>query len=457
MTQQRFFALEQQAISPVPHDQRRGRSRELVAIWFGMNMSPITIVTGAGATTVFGLSLWWAFVAILAGHAIGGIGMALHAAQGPRLGVPQMLQARGQFGSYGAALIIVLALVMYIGVFASNLLVATDSFAAVQPDVDRGWVIIGVTLISLVISAFGYFLVRRIAALGSYIVGGLVVVAFIVIVSTNDIGSYLGIGSFNLVGFLSMLAIGVVWQLAYAPYVSDYSRYMPVSTGSRGAFWASFSGCVASSVLLMTVGAVVGLITQNTNTMEALFSLLGGWLGVTVLIAFGIVVGAVNSINLYSSCLCTLTLIETFRPGWDPRATARLVTTLALTAVGVILAFAASSDFVTFWFAFLSLLLYALIPWSAINLVDYYLLRHGEYVVSDFFVRGGGVYGRWNVAALLSFALGVLVQIPFMVLPFFTGGLAAALGGIDVAWLVGFALSGAVYYVAMRRTAVLSA
>lgn len=450
MSQRRLFALEKQAIAPIPVEDRRGRSRELVAIWFGMNLSPITIVTGAGATTLFGLSLWWALVAIILGNAIGGVGMALHAAQGPRLGVPQMLQARGQFGAYGAAVIVVLALIMYVGVFASNLLVATDSFRAAAPDIDTTVMIVVVGAISLVVAAFGYFLVRRLAAWGSYIVGGLVLVALIAILSTNDVATYFEVGSFEVVGFLSMLAISVVWQMAYAPYVSDYSRYMPADTGSRGAFWASFSGCVASTVLLMGVGALVGVITQDPNTMAGLFTLISGPLGIFVLIALGIVVGTVNSINLYSSTLCTLTLVETFKPGWLPSVRARLTTTVLLAAVGVALAFGASSDFVTFWFSFLTLLLYALIPWSAINLVDYYLIRHGNYSVADFFAPGGGIYGKWNVAALASFAIGVAVQIPFMVLPFYTGPLAQAIGGIDIAWLVGFLVSGGLYFATAR-------
>ena len=46
---------------------------------------------------------------------IGTIFMALHAAQGPRLGVPQMVQSRGQFGAKGAAFVVALVAFMYVG------------------------------------------------------------------------------------------------------------------------------------------------------------------------------------------------------------------------------------------------------------------------------------------------------------------------------------------------------
>ena len=137
MTGGRLFTVERQTIAPIPEDERHGTSRGLVAIWFGMNMTPLAVVTGATATTVLGLSLGWAIVAVLVGNMLGGIGMALHAAQGPRLGVPQMLQARGQFGAYGAAVIVLVALVMFVGYFSSNLVVAAGSVHQIAPGMDE--------------------------------------------------------------------------------------------------------------------------------------------------------------------------------------------------------------------------------------------------------------------------------------------------------------------------------
>jgi len=37
-------------------------------------------------------------------------------------------------------------------------------------------------------------------------------------------------------------------------------------------------------------------------------------------------------------------------------------------------------------------LLFFLVPWSAINLVDYYLVKHGRYDVQSFF-KPDGIYG----------------------------------------------------------------
>lgn len=445
-----LFSVEKQTIGPIPADERHGTSRGLLAIWFGMNMTPLTVVTGATATTVLHLPIGWAIVAVLVGNVLGGVGMALHSAQGPGLGVPQMLQARGQFGAYGASIIVVVALVMFVGYFSSNLVVATDSISQVVPAVGGRTGLVLCTALSLVISVFGYRLIRQFTAWSAYVVGALVLVAFAGVLAGGHLGAVLTAGRFTVAGFCATVAIGVVWQLTYAPYVSDYSRYMPQATGARGAFWGTYVGCVASSSLLMVLGGLVGASTGTGEAMAGLSGLLGHTVGFVVLLGFAVAAGLGNSVNVYCSSLCALTVGETFRRGWMPGMRARLVTTLLLHLVGLGIAAATQTSFAATYFSFLSVLLYVLIPWSAVNLVDYYLVRHADYDVAAFFRPDGGRYGRWNAGALGVFAIGVLVQVPFMATGLYTGAAARALGGVDLAWLVGLTVSGAGYYLLAR-------
>ena len=119
--------IEDKTIQPIPPDERHGKTRDLFSLWFGSNIMLLTVVTGALATSVYGLPFWLAVIAIVVGNLVGAVFMALHSAQGPRLGVPQMMQTRGQFGSYGSLIVIVLVVVMYVGFFASNLVLAGQS------------------------------------------------------------------------------------------------------------------------------------------------------------------------------------------------------------------------------------------------------------------------------------------------------------------------------------------
>ena len=64
----------------------------------------------------------------------------------------------------------------------------------------------------------------------------------------------------------------------------------------------------------------------------------------------------------------------------------------------------------------LTLMLYLLVPWTALNLVDFFFVRRGHYAITDIF-RPDGVYGAWGWRGLTAYALGFAAEIPFMVLP----------------------------------------
>lgn len=121
MTTEQPTRPEIHTIQPISPAERHGTARDLFTVWFGSNLMLLTIVTGALAVTVFKLPFLGAVIALTGGNLAGGVFMALHAAQGPTLGVPQMVQTRGQFGSLGALLVVGVVIIMYVGFFASNL------------------------------------------------------------------------------------------------------------------------------------------------------------------------------------------------------------------------------------------------------------------------------------------------------------------------------------------------
>lgn len=440
----KIVTFERRHIRPIPDDERHGTRRGLFFVWLGINMLPLTVVTGALGPSLFGLSLGWTILAVVIGNVVGGLGAALHASQGPQLGIPQMLQARGQFGYYGGSLLALIALVMFLGFFASNLVVAAQSFAAVFGGEDLNGAIVVCALVALAVAIFGYDLVRKLMAVFSVVIGALVLISIVIAVA-NPVAfvPHADLG-YNTAGFFGMLAIGVTWQLAYAPYVSDYSRYLPREGGAKQAFWATYSGLVLGTVLVMILGALVGLTTQDGDAMAALGALLGGF-GPVVLFAFGVASAIMNSSNIYSGVMCSLTVLETISSRISINTSKRVVMTVVYALLAMAGALLGKDDFLVIFGDFVTILLYVLIPWSAINLVDYFILRKGHYAVDDMFRRDGGVYGRWDGIGLVAYLIGMLVQIPFMVTNMYTGPLAAPLGFVDVAWIVGFIVPAVVY------------
>lgn len=89
-------------------------------------------------------------------------------------------------------------------------------------------------------------------------------------------------------------------------------------------------------------------------------------------------------------------------------------------------------------------MLYLLVPWSAINLTDFYLVRRGQYDVDALF-EAQGRYRRWAWPGLLAYLGGLLCMLPFFALGDYLGPAVAALRYADVAFLVGFFSSGLCY------------
>ena len=444
--------LEINTIQPIAVDQRHGTAADLFTVWFGSNLMLLTIVTGGLAVTIFALPFGWAVAALVIGNLVGAVFMALHAAQGPTLGVPQMIQTRGQFGSVGSLLVVGIVIVMYVGFLASNLVLGGEALASAAPGVSDTPGIALVGVLGVVAAIWGHDLIHAYARVMSWVAGLVLLITFAWIIGVHGLpADFLSRNSVSASGLLGTISAGALWQIAYAPYVSDYSRYMPRETGVRPAFWASYWGCTLGSVLPMVLGAMIGLASDQKSLVSGLASLTRG-IAPLVLIVFSVGIAAANAMNLYCGALSTLTFGQTLFARWRPGARARTITVVVLFGLSLAGALLGKDSFLDTYTDFLLLLLYVLVPWTAINLVDYYLLRHGQYDVASFFRRDGGIYGRVNAVAVQCYLIGILVQLPLVATPLYTGPLARAMGGLDLSWLVGLAVTGPGYYWLARRS-----
>lgn len=445
--------VEQHTIYQIPLDQRHGTWKDLFTIWFGSNIMMLTIVTGALATSVFKLDFVSSCLSIIVGNMVGAIFMALHSAQGARLGVPQMVQTRGQFGTIGAVLVVAIVIIMYVGFLASNIVLGGQSLHTISGGINEHALIVFIAVVSVVATIFGHDLIHAYARFLTWASGAALVISFGWIVLVHGLpGNFLAMNSFSAAGFFSMVSVGALWQIAYAPYVSDYSRYMPHDTGAKDAFWASYWGCSLGSIFPMILGALLGLVAANGDPVGGLTAFTG-IAAIPIVIIFSVGIAGTNAMNLYCGVLSTITLIHTFVPSWKAGATARAVTAIIITLIGVAIALFAAGDFLTNYTNFILMLLYVLVPWTAINLVDFYLVRHGDYDVSAFFTAEGGIYGRFNKAAIFCYILGILIQLPFVSTELYTGPIAKALNGVDLSWIVGLVVISPIYYFMARRSA----
>jgi len=442
--------IEQHTIYQIPLDQRHGKPRQLFTLWFGANLNVLTVVTGALGTTIFHQSFLSALLAILLGNLVGTIFMALHAAQGPRLGVPQMVQSRGQFGAKGAGFVVALVAFMYVGYAGTAFVTGGQSVHFIVPALGADAAIIAIGAVSLVAAIYGHDLIHFSTRMMTYISGSALLIAFVWVLLVTPIpGYFLTEGSFSAVGFFKMVSMGALWQLGYAPYVSDYSRYLPPDSGPRQAFWACYWGTALGGILPMILGAMIGPAVIDGNVVTAIAQLTGRVSFIIILLLVpGVAVA--GAICLYGGALAMITLGHTLLPRWRITHRARIVIAATIFAIALLISIVGEANFLSLYSHFNELLLYLLVPWTAVNLIDYYLIRFGEYHVDSFFAADGGVYGHYNVTALACYLVGIVVQIPFVAADFYTGPFARALGGVDISWVVGIAVVSPVYYFAVR-------
>ena len=438
--------IEKHTIGYVPPEDRHGKVRDLFTLWFGGNIAPLPIVTGALGVQLFHLNLIWGIVAILVGHLIGGVLMALHSAQGPQMGIPQMIQSRAQFGSLGALLVVIIAGVMYIGFFASNIVLAGKSLHGVADSVPVPVGIVIGAVGSGVIGIIGYRFIHVLNRIGTWVLGIGIVVGFAYILTHIQSDDFLSRGGFNISGWLATVSLAALWQIAFAPYVSDYSRYLPADVPVASTFWATYLGSALGSSLAFIFGAVAVLaVPAGADTMDAVKQATGA-IGPLMLLLFLLSVISHNALNLYGAVLSIITLVQTFAWRWIPTARSRAVLSVIVLGACCVMAVSAAADFIGHFVDLVLALLVVLVPWTAINLIDFYAIHKGKYDIASIFRVDGGLYGRYNPQALLAYAIGIIVQIPFMNTPLYVGQISSYINGADLSWLVGLVVTSPLYY-----------
>ena len=307
-------------------------------------------------------------------------------------------------------------------------------------------------LAAVTLAAVGYDLIhvaQRLVA--SVLIVALLVFTVTVVRRTQLPAAGFDLQHFRTVPFFAQFFAAASYQIAWSIYVSDYSRYLPRDVGVGASFWWTYLGGFIGGAWTMLVGTVAASSFPGVEVAMALQATadhaLPGF-GKPLLLCSLLGLLTITSLNCYGASLTLMSMIDSLKTG-RPTLLERACTLLVATAAATVIALASSQDFVEEFGEFLAVLLYLFTPWTAINLVDFYVVRKGHYSVREIF-NAHGMYGRWNWRGLLAYFMGFAAMIPFFSTGSYTGPLARALGGADVAMLVGLPISSGVYWWACR-------
>ena len=447
----RQSGVEVRSIDYVPLSERHGHLWHLGPLWFMGNAQIATLAVGVVGVSAGG-NLFWSLVAIAAGVLTGTFFMAFHSAQGPQLGLPQMIQSRPQFGYVGALFVWLFAYLQYAGFNVFNTILAGQS-ANTTIHVNEKLGIVVATVLAVVIALIGYDFIHRVEQGLTY--------TFLVIFGVFTIGAIatlhlpagaLDPGKFDIVPFLTQFGVTAGYQISWAIYVSDYSRYLPPDVTVRKTFWWTYWGSGLGAAWLMGLGALLassaGDAFDTVKSIDAAANGVFDGFGTVVLLFAALGLISVTALNLYGGSLTLISAIDSIR-SVRPTLAVRIATISFTAALSLVVALISSESFLTNFENFLLLILYLFIPWTAINLIDYYVVRRGHYAVEEIF-KPRGIYGRWGWRGILAYAIGFGCMVPFFSTPSFTGPIAKAMSGADLSLFVGLPIAGGLYLLFAR-------
>ena len=446
------LTIESHGFDPIPETARYGSVSRLFTVWFTPNLVPAAFFVGTLAAAGFlQVGFVTGVLAIIVGNVIGSALVGALSTMGPATGMAQMPLARLAFGK-SIVLPGFLNWLSCIGWDGVN-----NVFGAAAITLLTGLPfpisLLIVVLAQAALGVIGYEAIHTFEKYMAIVLGVMFAVLTFAIITGGQAstGRTDGMTGADQIGaFVLFAAISASFVLAWGLYASDYSRYLPVDTSRSKIFWYTVAGLTLSAGWIEILGLAVadkstGPAVETINTI-----LGGGLLGALAMIAIAIGTVAVNAMNDYTGSLSLLAAGVRIRRVYSAIAVAVLgfFFTLYLNAGELQLKFESYLLFILYWVT----------PWAGVILADWMLrgaprrldVRH----LTDFAALPSGVL------ALVAMIVGFVVSLPFQTSAFgqeiadATGlpinAWAPALNFADIAFIVGFVVAAAIYWLGAR-------
>src|ERR1700678_1212704 len=444
-------------LAPATNDRRHWGTYSFAALWVSMSVKILTYMLGASLIQG-GMNWKQAVATVFPGNTIVLIPMLLNSHPGARYGIPFPVLARASFGVLGANFAAILRALVACGWFGIQTGIGGEAINTLITTLVPVW---GQVAHSTAICFVAFWLINLLV-----ILKGIEYIRFLQGISAPIL---LAVG---------LLLLGWAYKAAggFGPMLSAPSRFVsfsdflkfliPALNGTVG-FWATVSLNIpdftrfAKSQRQQVIGQALGLPTTMT-----LYSLIGIlvtsatvviygtaiWDPVQLLTRFHSPVAVV--ISLIAILLATLNVniganvvspANDFSNLWPRRISFRAGGVITCLMGIVMMPWRLLADYNTFILGWLGGYAAFLGPVAGIMICDYFLIRRCVLQLDDLYLRGGIYeYARgFNWCALIALALGAGTALVGLALP-------SVRVLYDYSWVVGFAVSFAIYYAIMK-------
>lgn len=445
--------VEAHGIDHIPDAERHGHPRQLFSVWAAANVNYLSLVVG-GALVLMGLTLWQALAVIVTGNLFWLL-TGLLSISGPAAGAPSEVITRAMYGVRGNrvnnAIVGWLISVCY---FALNLAAAaTAAFALVEKagitadTAVKVAVVMVIAALTLAIGVYGHAMIMKL-----YLPITLALAAAFAVVAVSVLGhtdfSYVPAEPLTGIDLWAVLVAGVTLigagPLSYTTS-ADFSRYLPRTTSAKAVIgWTALGGFVPS-VAVCSLGALAATAVDMTDPQTGLATILPGWFEPVFLLALVLGTIAINALTAYSAGLALQAVGIRIRRSLSVIADGTAA--VSLTLYGLLV-----SDFLDTVSNVLQLTVVLLGPAMAVYATDILLRRNrydGPALMDE--TRDGPFWytAGVNPAGALALAGGVTVAA-LCVNTLYTGPIARALDGVDLALPAGMAVASLLYALLTR-------
>jgi NCS1 nucleoside transporter family len=453
----RVATVEPGGVEYIALKERHGKPLDLFYTWLSPNLEFATVYIGTICVILFGLNLWEAATAIIIGTAIGSITHGIVSSWGPKFGVPMMVESRGAFGFLGNILPAGLNTITgAFGWFIVNSVSGAFALQALLPGLNLPFALTFLVIVvaQVAIAALGHNLIHFFERWSLPFLGIVFGLACLLIFIHGNYGvgfnpkAPLTFGG-ELGGWILAFTAAFGYAVGWNPYAADYTRYLPPTTDRKMVgFWAGF-GVFLSCIVLELAGAVLGTVAgtkwgPSDIPTAQLQQAMPGLIYYPTLLAIAVGAVAANAINIYSGTL-SLVALGIRELGLTLRQRRAVIAVIA-GVVGYVggLLFQANVAPGGKYESFLLVISYWIAPWLAVVFVDYWL-RRGDYGDESIFYNTG--YNRWQ--GFVAMGVGLVVSVWLFAdqaiyvayVPFNWPQVG------DITFIVGFVISGGLYYV----------
>jgi nucleobase:cation symporter-1, NCS1 family len=455
------FAIEVRGFDHIPEPERNMKLRHIDQFWVGNSVNLFSFALGAMAITL-GLNLWLALCACVVGSLVYAY-MAVGSIVTVRVGLPVSTLARAAFGIRGNLPNALLSWIASVAFEVINTVFGVEAVLALFKLL--GWIdpgnagkLIAVLLQLLLcggIAVLGHATMVWCQRIFAALVGGALLLVIVFTVGKVDwVQATMPhaplASSTTLAAFLTAAAVIASNPLSFLFNGPDWVRYLPSTTPGRPIFQHVFWSSYLPSIALTMMGAYCATLGDMSDPVAGLKPFIPAWLFVVYILA---VIGGslANNVPTYYSSGLSLQAIGLK----VHRYVATMLDVIATSVITLYILFV--QDFSTALNDFIALLVVWVGPYGGVWICDG-LLRRGAIEPAAIHGKAGAVGRYWgwrglNPSGYAAMLAGMVAAVTTMRSPLYDGPLAKALGGADLSWILGFPVSGLLYWVLTARRA----